>query len=105
MQIIWSQISVDCSPEPFPLQSVTSNVGGKLWIPREHVVERVFVECVEVTVIHGADTGITGLHEEQGDFPEELAVLEGIQHGFAVRSNDFHRTATDEVHVPAVLPN
>src|SRR2546427_13263536 len=23
MQIIWSQISVDCSPEPFPLQSVT----------------------------------------------------------------------------------
>src|SRR5215475_8928365 len=24
MQIIWSQISVDCSPEPFPLQSVTA---------------------------------------------------------------------------------
>jgi dihydrofolate reductase len=23
MQIIWSQISADCSPEPFPLQSVT----------------------------------------------------------------------------------
>src|SRR5262245_2537156 len=23
MQMIWSQISIDCSPEPFPLQSVT----------------------------------------------------------------------------------
>jgi hypothetical protein len=23
MQIIWSQISVDCSPEPFQLQSIT----------------------------------------------------------------------------------
>src|SRR5439155_3426764 len=81
------------------------NVSGKLWILREHMVERVFVERVEVTVVHGADTGITGLYEEQGDFPEELALREGVQHGFTVSSNDFHRTATDEVHVPAVLPN
>jgi hypothetical protein len=55
------------------------NVGGKLWILREHVVERVFIECVEVTVVHGADTGSARLHEEQGEFPEELALREGSQ--------------------------
>src|SRR5262245_896554 len=32
MQIIWSQIFVDCSPDPFPLQSVTTS-GGPLGSP------------------------------------------------------------------------
>jgi len=41
-----------------------SNVGGKLWIPREHEVESIFVERVEVTVIDRADTGSAGLAEE-----------------------------------------
>lgn len=40
------------------------NVGGKLWIIRQHVVEGVFVERVEVTVIDRTDTGSTGLAEE-----------------------------------------
>ena len=35
MQIIWSQIFVDCSPEPFPLQYVTDSCltieGWHLW--------------------------------------------------------------------------
>ena len=39
------------------------NVGGKLWISREHVVEGVFVERVEVTVVHSADAGSAGLAE------------------------------------------
>jgi len=54
-------------------------VGGKLWIPREHVVERVFVERVEIIVVHGAGTGSAGLNEEQGELPEEIAFLEGSQ--------------------------
>ena len=40
------------------------DMGGKLWIPREHVVEGVFVERVEVTVVHSADAGSAGLAEE-----------------------------------------
>src|SRR5437879_6263567 len=41
MHIIWSQISVDCSPEPFPLQALTlrlrvhvrsvASKSGRLW--------------------------------------------------------------------------
>src|SRR5262249_24996043 len=80
------------------------NLGGKLWIPRKYVVEGVFVERVEVTVVHSADAGSTGLAEEQGEFPEELAIRECRQHRFAIRSNDFYRPATNEVHVVAVLP-
>ena len=37
------------------------NVAGKLWIPREHVVEGVFVKCVEITVVHSADAGRAGV--------------------------------------------
>src|SRR5712691_7386372 len=40
------------------------NVDGKLWISREHVVEGVFVERVEVTVVYSADTSSAGLAEE-----------------------------------------
>ena len=40
------------------------NVGGKLWIIRQHVVECVFVKCVEVTVVYRTDTGSAGLAEE-----------------------------------------
>ena len=79
-------------------------MGGKLWIPREHVVEGVFVERVEVAVVHSADAGSARLAEEEGEFPEELAIRECRQHCCAVRSNDFYRAATDEVHVVAVLP-
>src|SRR2546426_9632018 len=80
-----------------------SNMGGKLWIPREHVVEGVLVERVEVAVVYSADAGSAGLAEEEGEFPEELAIRECRQHRCAVRHNDFYRAATDEVHVVAVL--
>ena len=41
MQIIWSQIFVDCSPEPFPLQSVTANhAHGATPAPCPHAVYR-----------------------------------------------------------------
>src|SRR4029450_9371149 len=79
------------------------NVGGKLWIPCEHLVEGVFVERVQVTVVHSADAGSAGLAEEEGEFPEELAICKCGYHCCTVRSKDFYRAATDEVHVIAIL--
>src|SRR4029453_6221263 len=79
------------------------NVGGKLWIPCEHLVEGVFVGLVENKVGHSAGAGRAGLAEEEGECPEELAIREGRQHRCIVRSKDFYRAATDEVHVIAIL--
>src|SRR5262249_54292723 len=80
------------------------NMAGKLWIPCEHKVEGVFVERVEVTVVHSVDAGSAGLAEEEGEFPEELAICESRYYCCAIRINDFYRAATDEVHIVAVLP-
>jgi hypothetical protein len=49
MHIIWSQISADCSPEPFPLQSVTATELSKdmgcspefLLSMRKHEAEKI----------------------------------------------------------------
>jgi hypothetical protein len=59
MHIIWSQISVDCSPEPFPLQSVTlirdvrvadAHVSIRPWNPTRAQVESQCCLCEETGV-------------------------------------------------------
>src|SRR5262245_56699547 len=51
------------------------NLRGKSWISGPHLVEGVFVECVEVTVVHSADTGVARLTEEQSAFPEKRGLV------------------------------
>ena len=44
--------------------SAGKELQSEYFVPREHAVEGVFVERVEVTVVHSADAGIAGLTEE-----------------------------------------
>src|SRR5215831_9895978 len=90
---------------PWALLRLLFNLCCKLGIPGQHMVEGVFVEGVEVAIVHRADSRITGLAEEQGDFAEEGTIGEGCQHCVAVRCHNFYCTATDEVHLLAILPN
>src|SRR5215813_13375437 len=87
MQIIWFQISVDCSPEPFPLQSVTAREDASGGPPPERL--EVWADLVLVAPwadavgkLHGGVRGDVLFHRLPGVrlIADTLAVATNRQH-------------------------